>query len=196
MVYYGRVGVWYDWGMAEILLVRHAKSYANARDLAFGNEEAPLNEEGEKQIEGLIREFRDGYGIDPKTYDEAVLSSTFERPYHTASLAGFKNIERNELINEGELPLELRMQRGAVLEKHSRERWVPDELRARSQRFINLIRRGELEYEIFFTHGLFVASVLLDLSDEYAARGEAFAHVFDQKRGFAPILATITPVIL
>jgi hypothetical protein len=59
-----------------------------------------------------------------------------------------------------------------------------------------LVREGELDYQIYFSHGFFIAAVLEVVSDEHKARGEESPHPFDEARGYIPKLARITPIIL
>lgn len=179
--------------MTEILLTRHAKSYANARDVAFGNEESPLNDKGAEQAKDLTNSFREHHGINPVIYGRAVVASEFVRPYQTAQLAGFTQIERSGLINEVVIDPEL-LAKGLILTKHRDERWIPPQLQDRATEFIDKVRLGELAYQIYFTHGFFIAAVLDNLSVEYEARGEPSPYAFDAIRGFIPKLATITPV--
>jgi broad specificity phosphatase PhoE len=175
--------------MTEIILVRHAKSYANVRDFAFGNETSPLTEEGIVQATALGTAFLDEYGIDPTTYEQPVLASEFIRPQQTARYAGFRHIEVDSLVNESNLE-SLDMNGAEAVKKHLKEGWVPDETYERARRFIALVRSGDLGYQIYFTHGLFIASVLTGLSHE-GQRYEA-----SLKRGLIPSLATITKVML
>lgn len=180
--------------MAEILLVRHAKSYANQRDFAaFGNMDSPLTEKGIEQARALGGLFRDQYGIVPAQYDRPVVASEFVRAQQTAQIAGFKDIHISTLINEADFDRTVLGVPDPV-SKHATERWVPDETRQRAVRFIELVRSGQLDYQIFFTHGLFKAAVLTELAHESSANGMEFGHSFTEARGFIPFVATITPV--
>ncbi|OGL29363.1 hypothetical protein A3D14_01180 [Candidatus Saccharibacteria bacterium RIFCSPHIGHO2_02_FULL_47_12] len=180
--------------MAEILLVRHAKSYANQRDFtAFGNVDSPLVEKGVKQAQELAEVLKNQYGIIPSEYDLPVVSSEFVRPQQTAQIAGFKKVHIHPVINEAEFDRTV-MGVPDPVAKHARERWAPDETRERAKRLIEIIRTGELNYTIFFTHGLFIAATLLELSEEAQANGHRLGHEFTEDRGFIPRLATITPV--
>lgn len=177
-------------------MARHAKSWANRRDITvFGNAESPLDPKGEGQAVGMNAVFDEEFGIVPELYEEPVLASTFVRPQQTAHLAGFKRIVADEILNESEIPAHL-LAGSRVVEKHAQERWIPEELRERAKRFIDLVRKGELEYEIFFSHGFFIAAVLEVVSDEHKAQGEESPHPFDEARGYIPRLATITPITL
>jgi broad specificity phosphatase PhoE len=178
--------------MAEILLVRHAKSYANTQDTAVGNVEAPLDHKGIKQVIGLRKDLRNRFQIDPESYEELVLSSFFRRALETAELAGFEQIDISELIAEAEVPKDM-LGRGMLVAKHAKELWVPDEVKPRSREFIDKVRSGDLPYHIYFTHGMFIASVLMDLLDE-SQNPETFSHHFSPERGFIPGQATITTV--
>lgn len=121
--------------MAEILLVRHAKSYANDRDTAFGNVESPLNEKGIGQAIGLNQVFREEFDIVPEEYDRPILSSYFQRAKQTAELAGFKQIDNSELIAEADIPKDM-LAVGRIVLKHAKGRWVPEEAATRSRQFI------------------------------------------------------------
>lgn len=177
-------------------MARHAKSWANRRDITvFDNAESPLDAKGESQAVGMNAVFKQEFDIVPEDYEEPVLASTFVRPQQTAHLAGFKRIAADEILNESEIPPHL-LSGSRVVEKHAHERWIPEELRARAKRFVELVRAGELDYQVYFSHGFFIASVLEVVSDEHAARGEVSPHVFDEARGYIPRLATITPVTL
>ncbi len=180
-------------GMSEILLVRHSKSFANVRDMAFGNVESPLNPEGEIQAAALNAVFREEYGIEPELYEEPVAASEFTRTQQTARMAGFRLVKIEPITNETEVPREL-LQGRLILEKHVREGWIPDELHQRAQRFLELVRRGELGYQIYFAHGFFIASVLAEVSNEHLARQQESPHRFDQRRGYIPRLSTVNLV--
>lgn len=182
--------------MAEVLLVRHAKSYANLRDFtAFGNRESPLNDEGIVQAIHLFDTFMSQHGIIPTDYEPDVLASDYTRPQETARHAGFRNIEINELVNESDFDRESIGGINIVL-KHAKEKWVPEETVERAARLIELIRTGQLGHQIIFTHGLFIATVLTQLEAEPRENGATFAHEFSETRGFIPRLATIVPVTI
>lgn len=180
--------------MPEILLVRHAKSFANARDFtAFGNRESPLMEKGVRQARNLRRLFKDEYDILPEQYTSPVYSSEFTRTQETAKYAGFCHIKISGVINESDLESE-RIGGTYAVSKHAREKWAPDETMERATRFIQLVRDGKLEGSIFFTHGLFIAATMLHLSEEAQINGHAFPHQFHQTRGYIPRLASINPL--
>lgn len=174
-----------------MLLVRHAKSYANARNPAFGNIDSPLDEKGIEQAKGLGIIFKTMFAIDPESYPLPVLASEYLRPRQTAEIAGFEHIEVNPILNEAVFsPAQLSGSR--IVEQHRREKWIPEDLSSRAGRFVQLIRRGELSHSIFFTHGLFIAAVVTQLSNEYENAGEVSPYRFDAERGYIPGLATIT----
>jgi hypothetical protein len=181
--------------MTEILLIRHAKSFANARDPAFGNEMSPLNEDGEMQAVALNSEFRVSHDIDPELYVATVAVSEYLRTQQTAELARFKNTRILPLINEAIIAPDM-LVKGKIVAKHQSERWVPSDLQDRADEFIKQVRSGELPYEIYFTHGFFVAAVKNKIATEYEARGEISPYVFDDARGFIPELATVTRVLV
>jgi hypothetical protein len=103
--------------------------------------------------------------------------------------AGFSHVETDSLVNESNLE-SLGMNGTEAVKRHLNEGWVPDETLVRAKRFITLVRSGDLGYQIYFTHGLFIASVLTELNTE-EHRYEPSA-----KRGLIPNLATITGVIV
>lgn len=174
--------------MSEVLLARHAQSFANKRDFAaFGNIDSPLTEKGLTQSDELSKLFVAEYGIDPVNYNEPVLSSEFTRTQQTANRVGFRNIDINPLINEADVDREIGDGKD-VIEKHKNERWAPELVRERARKFLDLVQKGELEYQIFFTHGIFIASVLLELDTN--------SHIFDEKRGYVPLQASITKIAI
>jgi broad specificity phosphatase PhoE len=179
--------------MSEILLIRHAQSYANTRDMAFGNQESPLTPRGIQEAYQIRERLIADYGIVPGEYDVPVLASAYLRPQMTAQYAGFSDVEIDPILNEADL-LEGSVDGRQLIEKHATERWAPEALRARARRFIELVRTNTLPHHIFFTHGVFKATVLLELEDDCIARGEQSPYLWDLKRGFVPRLATITPV--
>lgn len=178
--------------MAEILLVRHAQSLANKRDFtAFGNMESPLTDRGVEQAQGLNRVFREEFGIVPEEYDRDVAVSQFTRPQQTAKHAGFVNLVVLPLINESDVDREVAS--GVdVIKRHKRERWVPDETAERVSTFFDRVKSGEIDHEIFFSHGMFIAGFLLECN----VRLVEVAAPFTNKRGYVPLQATITKVVL
>lgn len=174
--------------MQQILLGRHGQAYVNKGDIAaFGNIESPLTERGIEQSVQMTRTFRGQYGIDPSLYDRPVLASEYVRPQQTAQHVGFVRIDTHPIINEADVESDVR--NGVdVIAKHTTESWVPEEVTLRAQRFLQMVRDGELEYEIFFTHGMFIAAVLLELDPNRAK------YPFDPKRGFIPLQAAVVPI--
>ncbi len=169
-------------------MARHAQSLANKRDFtAFGNRESPLTEKGIQQAVALGQLLRNEYGIDPAVYDLPVLTSEYVRPKQTAEVAGFRNIHINGLINECEMKEEITSGID-VINKHTSEGWVPEQTMKNAQQFIEQIREGTLGYEVYFTHGMFIAGVLTELRDQ----GVAFDYEFDPGRGYIPLQASIT----
>lgn len=176
--------------MPEVVLVRHAQSKANERDFAaFGNCDSPLTEKGRRQAYGLRPILTSILGASPILYDKPVVSSEFERPLETAEIAGFTRIHRSPLINESEV--DHYIANGInVVNKHMTERWVPDESKQRARQLIEQVRSGELEYEVYFTHGIFIAAILLELNSD----GSVTDHIFDEERGYAPLQAGVVQV--
>ena len=177
--------------MAEILLGRHAESEANKRNFAaFGNIESPLTSKGVLQCEVMRTEFVNDHAIDPLEYDLPVLASSYERPYETAQRVGFRNIHRSSAINESDVDEEILVGIN-VIKKHKEELWVADEVSQRARSFIERVRDGELDYRVYFAHGLSIAAVLMELSKESDDIERKFLHA---KRGYIPLQASITPV--
>ena len=176
--------------MAEILLVRHCQSEANKRNFAaFGNEESPLTEKGRTVQADELRAKLIDRVMDPAVYPRRVMASTLRRTKETATCVGFSEdaIDVGPEINESNVEGEV-LSGINVIQKHTHEGWVPEETKMRAERFIELIRSRSLDYEIFFTHGLFIASVLTVLdSPDYQ---------FDVKRGYIPLQASITPITI
>lgn len=176
--------------MSEILLIRHAESEENlGKFTAFGNEESPLTEKGKiVQSLGLRAELL-GRGIDPAKYSKRILASTLRRTGETAICVGFKEdlIDRSSDINETDVRKDV-LSGIDIIKRHKTEGWIPEETRVRAERFVEQFQAGELEYEIFFTHGLFIASVLTVFEGHNIA--------FDAKRGYIPLQASITPLTL
>ncbi len=174
--------------MTEVLLVRHAQSFANVRDFAaFGNIESPLTERGIGQARALNDIFKSEFGIVPEAYDRPVLASSYTRPQQTAQHAGFRTIHINPVINESDVEYEV-MNGVDVIQKHASERWAPDSVKQRASSFINQVRDRQLDYEIYFTHGVFIAAVLLECD----VRLIETATPFDDERGYIPLQAAIT----
>ncbi len=185
----------YDEAMAEILLVRHAKSLANKRDFTtFGNEDSPLEiEKGIPQARGLAEVFRNAYNIDPPTYDRPVMASEYTRAYQTAREVGFQQVDASGILDESRFSLE-ELSPEACVRRHASEGWVPLETAERALRFVKLVQTGELSYQVYFSHGMMIAGIMQLLADEADIRGEVFPHEFRKGRGYIPDLATIIPV--
>lgn len=122
------------------------------------------------------------------------MSSNYKRARDTAQYAGFRYVDTTDLIAEGGIPDGLLRGREVVL-KHSRERWVPAELADRRDQFFDKVRSGEFEYDVYMSHGLFIASVILRLEEEWD-KPEQFPFSFNQTRGYIPDLASVTTVKL
>lgn len=179
--------------MAEILLVRHAEAYANKRNfVAHGNIDSPLTDKGKAQIPGMIQDLQDEHDIVPSTYKPYIMASEYTRAQQSAQLAGFRNIHISPLINESDVDWEI-IAGTDVVGKHQAERWSPEADRERARSFIDQVSSGELSYQIYFTHGMFIAAVLLEL--ELIHEGN-IPNKFDDKRGFVPLQAAITKVTI
>ena len=176
--------------MSEILLVRHAQSYANKRDFtSFGNVESPLTERGVGQAQALNEVFRVEFGIVPEEYEHPVLASSYTRPQQTAQHAGFKYIDTNPLINESDVDNDT-MTGNDVIKKHCEERWVPVSVKERASSFLDQVIEGGLDYDIYFTHGMFIAAVLLECDVRLIEVGAPF----DEKRGYVPLQTAVTKI--
>lgn len=178
--------------MAEILMIRHAQSYANKRDAAFGNMKSPLTPKGREQVVELREKLPARHGITPAKYGKPVVASEYLRTQQTAELTGFPVIHVNPVINESEIPLELRGGRD-IINKHASEHWIPEEVKPLVEEFIDNVRSSHFEYQIYFSHGMFIAGLLTHLQGEDP---ENFDHPFDPERGFIPLQASITPVTI
>ena len=178
--------------MAEILLARHAQAYANKRDFAaFGNKESPLTDHGIEQTKAMNQTFRKDFGIVPETYSSPVLASSYVRPQQTARLVGFGVIHISSKIDEARVDDEVRSGISPV-EKHANERWVPDSLKGPVAGFLDDIQEGSLDYEIYFTHGMFIAGVALECD----SRGIDHGMLFDEKRGYVPLQAAVVKLVI
>lgn len=174
--------------MAEILLARHAQARVNKRDFAaFGNKESPLTEHGIQQAKSMNQGFRTDFRIIPEEYDRPVLASTFVRPQQTARLVGFRVVHTSSLIDEARVDDEVKSGISPV-DKHVKDRWVPDSIKGPAARFVDEVSDRTLDYEIYFSHGMFIASVILELDARHIEHGVPF----DPKRGYVPLQAAIT----
>ncbi len=184
--------------MREILLIRHAQSEANVlvagggQATAVGHSMSPLTPRGVKQSLQLAATLESDYGIVPSEYDRAVAASEFLRPLQTAEYAGFKAIHTQPLLNELDVPDEYIPNRGTI-KKHAAERWIPDN-QGRVQEFLTRVRDKDLDYQIYFTHGLFIAGVRMAIESEVGI--EAYPQEFDQERGYIPLQTGIVRLVL
>lgn len=174
------------------MLVRHAVSHANTGDFtAFGNQDSPLTTRGTLQAKRLKVTFAEQYGIYSQDYRLPVVASEFRRTHETAKYAGFVNIEVNDVVNEART-VEIGVSGQELIRRHAREQWAPDETMERAQRFIDLVRSGGLSQQIFFSHGVFIASAKLILAREAEQAGHESPFEFSETRGYIPSTATIT----
>ena len=178
--------------MAEIILARHAESYANKRDFAaFGNKESPLTDHGKAQTKRMNQTFSGEFGIVTEDYIRPVLASSFVRTQQTARLVGFNVIHISPKIDEARVDEEV-MSGISPVYKHATERWVPDSLKQPVVSFLDDLQEGRLNYEIYFTHGMFIAGLVL----ECEARGIDHGMTFDAERGYVPLQATLVKLVL
>lgn len=177
--------------MTKILLIRHAESTANKGDVAFGNFEAPLTDNGlDNQIPNAKKELIDKYGINPDEYDRAVAVSEYYRTYQTAKALGFRAINKLEIINESEIYNSGELAGVNVIHKHvNNDGWLPEQELARARKIIEGIQNGSFNHEIIFSHGMVIAGILSELNRRGIMQIEPNA-----KRGFVPLQAQITQI--
>lgn len=179
--------------MAELLLVRHAESLANKGDfLAFDNKRSPLTKKGLDQCVALKERLTKEYGVNPPLYDYTVAASEYVRAQQTAEEVGFKYVTVELVLNEPDFS------RGEltgpqITEKHKNERWVPQEARDQAKILLERISNDKFDYMIAFTHGMFMATVLLELED---SGYDMSNYQFDDKRGYVPLQTGIVPLNL
>lgn len=177
--------------MPELLLVRHSQAKANRGDFAaFGNKESPLTEKGRIQCVGLRTVLKEEYGIDPEMYTQKVAVSEYVRPQETAREVGFTAMDICPVLNEPDFS------RGTmtgleIVRKHRKERWAPDEARIQARDLLDMITSHRFPYFLAFTHGIFTASVLLELEE---AGHDMSSYNFDPKRGYVPLQAGVTRI--
>jgi len=177
--------------MREILFIRHGESEANVRDLAVGNREASLTRRGIAQALDLRRRLIVGHGIIPELYGLPVAASWHARTFETAWRAGFRFIDRHEILDESEIYNRGELAGVDVVAKHVNEGgWIPEEEVARSRQIIEGCRNGALPYGIIFCHGMVMAGVEAELNN----RGANYP--FDPVRGLIPLQTDIVSVSL
>lgn len=178
--------------MSEILLVRHGESEANVgQRTAFDQKRAPLTQKGVEQAWALNAQMKREFDIDPGLYDKPVAASTYVRPVQTAVCAGFCSIDYLSLIDESDVAHEIAGGLNAIA-KHRDERWAPDETKARVSEFHDKLASGELDYEIYFGHGLFWGEFLYQCDE----RGIQTSANFCERRGYVPLQAAVIQVHL
>ncbi len=179
--------------MAEHLLIRHAQAFANKGEFAaFGNKESPLTQKGWDQCATLRDELMTVHGVIPETYTDRVAASEYVRPQETAYRAGFTSLDILPILNEPDFSRGT-MTGVEIVRKHREERWAPDEARRQARRLIDLLTSDTFPYPISFTHGMFTATVLLELEE---GGHNMSNYVFDEKRGYVPLQAAITRISL
>lgn len=174
----------------QVLLVRHAESYANKADFtAFGNEDSPLTEHGEQEAFNLGHRLIHEYGVDLGTVPAA---SEFTRAQQTAQGAGFVDFDVLPILNESDLdPAEFDWtDANKPMDKHVREHWVPFETLNRAEQFLHDVRMHKINYPVYFTHGLFIASALMFCEEV----GLPQSRTFDPVRGYVPLRAEVVPI--
>ena len=177
--------------MTKILLIRHAESTANVGDVAFGNLNAPLTQNGLlNQIPQTKKELIEKYSINPDQYTNPVAVSLYKRTLQTAEALGFKNTETIEIIGESEIYNSGELASVDVVKKHVDEHgWLPNQELSRAQQIIQNIRSGIMNYEIIISHGMVIASILSELN-----RQGLYTTNPDARRGYVPLQSQIIAV--
>lgn len=175
--------------MSEVLLIRHAQSRANQGDfVTFDNLSSPLTEKGLMQCDDLRVRLACEYGIDPFVYGDSVASSEFVRTQQTAQVVGFRQIDPVPILNEPDFSRGT-MTGSQIVHKHQRERWAPKEARAQARQLIDSLETGKFTYLVAFSHGMFTATVLLELEE---TGHDMSSYTFDPERGYVPLQTGIT----
>ncbi len=173
--------------MNEILLVRHGQSRANVgQRTAFDQKRAPLTPRGVQQSWELNSILKREFGIVPEEYDRPVAASTYVRPVQTALFAGFCSVDFLPLIDESDVAHEIAGGLDAIA-KHRDERWAPEETKLRVSELHDKLAVGELDYEIYFGHGLFWGEFLYQCDE----RGIQTSATFCERRGYVPLQAAV-----
>ncbi len=176
--------------MSEILLIRHGESAANVgQRTALDQKRAPLTPLGRQQSRELNSELKTRFGITPETYNKPVASSTFVRPMQTALVAGFCSIDFLPLIDESDVAHQVAGGLNAIA-KHRDERWAPEETKLRVSEFHDKLVASELDYEIYFGHGLFWGEFLYQCDE----RGIHTSATFCERRGYVPLQGAVIRV--
>jgi broad specificity phosphatase PhoE len=178
----------------ELLLIRHAEAFANVGDFAaMGNYGSPLTEKGRlEQCPDLRTRIHNQFGFFPEEYESVVVGSEYRRPRETALYTGFRRIDVNPLLNEPDFSTGI-MTGKEIVAKHQKERWAPEEARIQARRLIECILNDDFPYFIAFTHGMFTATVLLELE---TSGHDMSGYTFDEKRGYVPLQTGVTKLIL
>ena len=171
--------------MTEFLFIRHGEAFVNVNDLAFGNRESPLTANGVNQVLALEEE------LAPYTEQQAAVS-TYRRAKETATVAGFSYPAVVPLLDESELDPVI-FDWGDInqpMDKHVQERWIPLETLGRASTLVQMIQEGDLDYQVYFTHGLFIAGILMVCE----IAGIETNYPFDPVRGYVPLRAQIVRI--
>ncbi len=177
--------------MKQILFIRHAESTTNVGDVAFGNLEAPLTQKAlEVQIPNAKNELFEKYGISPESCNKLVASSLYRRAHQTAKELGFGYVDQLEILNESQIYNQGELKGVDVIKKHVDENgWLPEQELVRARQIIKAIQDGEINHEIFVSHGMVIAGIISELNRS------GFADIpFDAKRGYVPLQAQIVCV--
>ena len=119
-------------------------------------------------------------------------ASEFTRAQQTAQCAGFVDFDVLPILNESELdPAEFDWtDANQPMKKHVKEHWVPFETLKRAEQFLHDVRMKKINYPVYFTHGLFIASALMFCEDV----GLPQTRAFDPVRGYVPLRAEVVPI--
>lgn len=171
--------------VTEFLFIRHGEAFVNVNDLAFGNRESPLTANGVNQVLALEEEL-----APYKALPAAV--STYRRAKETAAVAGFTYPAVDRLLDESELDPAIFdwSDINQPMDKHVQERWIPLETLWRASTIVNRIQLGDHPYRVNFTHGLFIAGILMVCE----IAGIETNYPFDPVRGYVPLRAQIVRI--
>ncbi len=179
--------------MKQRLFIRHAESTINTGDIAFGNLEAPLTQKAlEIQIPNAKNELLEKYGISPERCDKLVASSLYRRAHQTAKELGFGQVDQFEILNESRIYNQGDLRGVDVIKKHVSENgWLPEPELERARQIIKYIQDGDLDYEIFVSHGMVIAGIISELNRLGIAQIS-----FDSRRGYIPLQAQIVRIAI
>jgi|GEM_PF-1727469 len=174
----------------ELILIRHPEAEVNKEGaIGLANRLSPLTPRGVNEQIPTTRELlRKKYGIDPYSYDEPVMTSTYNRTQQAARELGFRILHHLPSLNEMEM--DGTMDGRMVVAKHAAERWAPDETHERAEKLVRSLIEGTSPYKIGVSHGMFIASVCLHA--EASGQFDTSELYFDSRRGYVPLQSAVT----